>query len=125
EEGHEGLTQFLLLEVRKLREQLRNSRMCERHLSQRCHVAEDERSRAEKRYQELRKEHSQLERKLFIISLQHVDGTAGRAALIDTSYSTFLYVILSPSNSSKSRLATISFQGLNSGYDFVQDRRLN
>ncbi|MCI4395160.1 hypothetical protein PGIGA_G00177210 [Pangasianodon gigas] len=27
EEGHEGLTQFLLLEVRKLREQLRNSRM--------------------------------------------------------------------------------------------------
>ncbi|XP_060721174.1 caspase recruitment domain-containing protein 10 isoform X1 [Tachysurus vachellii] len=62
EEGHEGLTQFLLLEVRKLREQLRNSRMCERHLSQRCHVAEDERSRAEKRYQELREEHSQLER---------------------------------------------------------------
>ncbi|KAM9434314.1 caspase recruitment domain-containing protein 10 isoform 1-T1 [Clarias gariepinus] len=62
EEGHEGLTQFLLLEVRKLREQLRNSRMCERHLSQRCRVAEDERSRAERKNQELKQEQSQLER---------------------------------------------------------------
>ncbi|XP_060760122.1 caspase recruitment domain-containing protein 10 [Neoarius graeffei] len=62
EEGHEGLTQFLLLEVRKLREQLRNSRMCERRLSQRCRVAEGERSRAEQKKQELRQEHSQLER---------------------------------------------------------------
>ncbi|KAB5517566.1 hypothetical protein PHYPO_G00168630 [Pangasianodon hypophthalmus] len=62
EEGHEGLTQFLLLEVRKLREQLRNSRMCERRLSQRCRVAEDERSRVERKNQELRQEHSQLER---------------------------------------------------------------
>ncbi|XP_053539999.1 caspase recruitment domain-containing protein 10 isoform X3 [Ictalurus punctatus] len=62
EEGHEGLTQFLLLEVRKLRDQLRNSRMCERQLSQRCRVAEDERSRAERKNQELRQEHSQLER---------------------------------------------------------------
>ncbi|KAF4080904.1 hypothetical protein AMELA_G00176890 [Ameiurus melas] len=62
EEGHEGLTQFLLLEVRKLRDQLRNSRMCERQLSQRCRVAEDERNRVERKNQELRQEHSQLER---------------------------------------------------------------
>ncbi|XP_035470514.2 caspase recruitment domain-containing protein 10 [Scophthalmus maximus] len=62
EEGPEGLTQFLLLEVRKLREQLRNSRMCERRLSQRCRVAEDERSRAERKTQELRHNRLQLER---------------------------------------------------------------
>ncbi|XP_062843624.1 caspase recruitment domain-containing protein 10-like [Trichomycterus rosablanca] len=62
EEGPEGLTQFLLLEVRKLREQLRNSRMCERRFSQRCRVAEDERSRAEKKNQDFRQELSQLER---------------------------------------------------------------
>uniref|UniRef100_A0A7N8XJ96 Caspase recruitment domain-containing protein 10-like n=1 Tax=Mastacembelus armatus TaxID=205130 RepID=A0A7N8XJ96_9TELE len=62
EEGPEGLTQFLLLEVRKLREQLRNSRMCERRLSQRCRVAEDERSRAERKAQELRHDRLQLER---------------------------------------------------------------
>uniref|UniRef100_H2TNP3 CARD domain-containing protein n=1 Tax=Takifugu rubripes TaxID=31033 RepID=H2TNP3_TAKRU len=58
----EGLTQFLLLEVRKLRDQLRNSRMCERRLSQRCRVAEDERSRAERKAQELRHDRLQLER---------------------------------------------------------------
>ncbi|KAF7649716.1 hypothetical protein LDENG_00137090 [Lucifuga dentata] len=62
EEGPEGLTQFLLLEVRKLREQLRNSRVCERRLSQRCRVAEDERSRAERKAQELRHDRLQLER---------------------------------------------------------------
>uniref|UniRef100_A0A3P8SZM8 CARD domain-containing protein n=1 Tax=Amphiprion percula TaxID=161767 RepID=A0A3P8SZM8_AMPPE len=61
-EGPEGLTQFLLLEVRKLREQLRNSRMCERRLSQRCRMAEEERSRAEHKAQELRHERLQLER---------------------------------------------------------------
>ncbi|XP_008294593.1 caspase recruitment domain-containing protein 10 [Stegastes partitus] len=62
EEGPEGLTQFLLLEVRKLREQLRNSRMCERRLSQRCRMAEEERSRAEHKAQELRHQRLQLER---------------------------------------------------------------
>ncbi|XP_077414869.1 caspase recruitment domain-containing protein 10 isoform X2 [Vanacampus margaritifer] len=62
EEGPEGLTQFLLLEVRKLRVQLRNSRMCERRLSQRCRVAEDDRSRAERKAQELRHDRLQLER---------------------------------------------------------------
>lgn len=62
EEGPEGLTQFLLLEVRKLREQLRSSRVCERRLSQRCRVAEDERSRAERKAQELRQDRLQLER---------------------------------------------------------------
>ncbi|KAM3598842.1 uncharacterized protein V6R79_023224 [Siganus canaliculatus] len=62
EEGPEGLTQFLLLEVRKLRAQLRNSRMCERRLSQRCRVAEEERSRAERKTQELRHDRLQLER---------------------------------------------------------------
>ncbi|KAM4530874.1 caspase recruitment domain-containing protein 10 isoform 2-T2 [Odontesthes bonariensis] len=62
EEGPEGLTQFLLLEVRKLREQLRNSRLCERRLSHRCRMAEDERSRAERKAQELRHDRLQLER---------------------------------------------------------------
>ncbi|TRY88397.1 hypothetical protein DNTS_018305 [Danionella cerebrum] len=62
EEGPEGLTQFLLLELRKLREQLHCSRVCERRLSQRCRVAEEERSRAERRVQEMRQEHCQLER---------------------------------------------------------------
>ncbi|TNN58467.1 Caspase recruitment domain-containing protein 10 [Liparis tanakae] len=62
EEGPEGLTQFLLVEVRKLREQLRSSRVCERRLSQRCRVAEDERSRAERKAQELRQDRLQLER---------------------------------------------------------------
>ncbi|XP_054615839.1 caspase recruitment domain-containing protein 11 isoform X1 [Dunckerocampus dactyliophorus] len=62
EEGPEGLTQFLLLEVRKLRAQLRNSRMCERRLSQRCRVAEEERGRAERKAQELRHDRLQLER---------------------------------------------------------------
>ncbi|KAM9844027.1 caspase recruitment domain-containing protein 11 [Aulostomus maculatus] len=62
EEGPEGLTQFLLLEVRKLREQLRNSRMCERRLSQRCRMAEEERSRAERKAHELRHDRLQLER---------------------------------------------------------------
>ncbi|XP_064170686.1 caspase recruitment domain-containing protein 10 [Anguilla rostrata] len=62
EEGPEGLTQFLLLELRKLREQLRGSRLCERRLSQRCRVAEDERSRAERKTQELRHDRLQLER---------------------------------------------------------------
>ncbi|XP_061702184.1 LOW QUALITY PROTEIN: caspase recruitment domain-containing protein 10 [Syngnathoides biaculeatus] len=62
EEGPEGLTQFLLVEVRKLREQLRNSRMYERRLSQRCRVAEDDRSRAERKAQELRHDRLQLER---------------------------------------------------------------
>ncbi|XP_041813022.1 caspase recruitment domain-containing protein 10 isoform X2 [Chelmon rostratus] len=62
EEGPEGLTQFLLLEVRKLREQLRNSRVCERRLSQRCRMAEEERSRAERKAQELRHDRVQLER---------------------------------------------------------------
>lgn len=56
------MTQFLLLEVRKLREQLRNSRMCERRLSQRCRMAEEERSRAERKAQELRHDRLQLER---------------------------------------------------------------
>ncbi|XP_070779383.1 caspase recruitment domain-containing protein 10 isoform X2 [Enoplosus armatus] len=62
EEGPEGLTQFLLLEVRKLREQLRHSRVCERRLSQRCRMAEEERSRAERKAQELRHDRLQLER---------------------------------------------------------------
>ncbi|XP_040917755.1 caspase recruitment domain-containing protein 11 [Toxotes jaculatrix] len=62
EEGPEGLTQFLLLEVRKLREQLRNSRLCERRLSQRCRMAEEDRSRAERKAQELRHDRLQLER---------------------------------------------------------------
>ncbi|KAM6905071.1 caspase recruitment domain-containing protein 11 [Xenentodon cancila] len=62
EEGPEGLTQFLLLEVRKLREQLRHSRLCERRLSQRCRVAEEERSRAEHKARELRHDRLQLER---------------------------------------------------------------
>ncbi|PWA15529.1 hypothetical protein CCH79_00014785 [Gambusia affinis] len=62
EEGPEGLTQFLLLELRKLREQLRNSRMCERRLSQRCRMAEEERSRAEHKAQELRHDKLLLER---------------------------------------------------------------
>ncbi|KAK9535492.1 hypothetical protein VZT92_007869 [Zoarces viviparus] len=62
EEGPEGLTQFLLLEVRKLMEQLRNSRMCERRLSQRCRMAEDERGRAERKAQELRQDRLQLDR---------------------------------------------------------------
>ncbi|XP_068193006.1 caspase recruitment domain-containing protein 11 [Antennarius striatus] len=62
EEGPEGLTQFLLLEVRKLRQQLRNSRLCERRLSQRCRMAEEERSRAERKTQELRHDKLQLER---------------------------------------------------------------
>lgn len=62
EDGPEGLTQFLLLEVRKLREQLRGSRLCERRLSQRCRVAEEERSRAERKAQELRTDRIQLER---------------------------------------------------------------
>ncbi|KAF3846756.1 hypothetical protein F7725_003834 [Dissostichus mawsoni] len=48
--------------VRKLREQLRNSRLCERRLSQRCRMAEDERSRAERKAQELRQHRLQLER---------------------------------------------------------------
>lgn len=62
------MTQFLLLEVRKLREQLRNSRMCERRLSQRCRMAEDERSRAERKAQELRHDRLQLERCLTFCS---------------------------------------------------------
>ncbi|XP_013885198.1 caspase recruitment domain-containing protein 11 [Austrofundulus limnaeus] len=62
EEGPEGLTQFLLLEVRKLREQLRNSRLCERRLSQRCRMAEEERSRAERKAEELRHDKLLLER---------------------------------------------------------------
>ncbi|XP_077476186.1 caspase recruitment domain-containing protein 10 isoform X2 [Stigmatopora argus] len=62
EEGPEGLTQFLLLEVRKLRVQLRNSRFCERRLSQRCRVAEEDRSRAERKTQEMRHDRLQLER---------------------------------------------------------------
>ncbi|KAM6957867.1 caspase recruitment domain-containing protein 10 [Aplochiton taeniatus] len=62
EEGPEGLTQFLLVEVRKLREQLRGSRLCERRLSQRCRVAEEERSRAERKTQDLRQDRLQMER---------------------------------------------------------------
>ncbi|XP_040927755.1 caspase recruitment domain-containing protein 10 isoform X2 [Betta splendens] len=62
EEGPEGLTQFLLLEVRKLREQLHSSRLCERRLSQRCRMAEEERGRAERKAQELRHERLQLHR---------------------------------------------------------------
>ncbi|XP_037544817.1 caspase recruitment domain-containing protein 11 [Nematolebias whitei] len=62
EEGPEGLTQFLLLEVRKLREQLRNSRLCERRLSQRCRMAEEERSRAERKAEELCHDKLLLER---------------------------------------------------------------
>ncbi|XP_067089393.1 caspase recruitment domain-containing protein 11 isoform X1 [Osmerus mordax] len=62
EEGPQGLTQFLLLEVNKLREQLRGSRLCERRLSQRCRMAEEERSRAERKAQELRHDRLQLER---------------------------------------------------------------
>lgn len=56
------MTQFLLLEVRKLREQLRISRMYERRLSQRCRVAEDERSLADRKAQEQRQDRLQLER---------------------------------------------------------------
>ncbi|XP_034047232.1 caspase recruitment domain-containing protein 10 [Thalassophryne amazonica] len=62
EEGPEGLTQFLLLEVQKLREQLRHSRMYERRVSQRCRVAEEERGRAERKVQELRQDRLQFER---------------------------------------------------------------
>ncbi|KAL0992961.1 hypothetical protein UPYG_G00101530 [Umbra pygmaea] len=62
EEGPEGLTQFLLLEVRKLREQLRGSRLCERRLSQRCRLAEEERSQAERKTQDLQRERLQMER---------------------------------------------------------------
>lgn len=62
EEGPEGLTQFLLLEVRKLREQLRNTRLCERRLSQRCRVAEEERSHAERKVKDLRQDRLQQER---------------------------------------------------------------
>ncbi|XP_049331750.1 caspase recruitment domain-containing protein 10-like [Astyanax mexicanus] len=62
EEGPEGLTQFLLLEVKKLREQVRCARLCERRLSQRCRVAEEERSRAERKTQDLRQERGQMER---------------------------------------------------------------
>ncbi|XP_050959536.1 caspase recruitment domain-containing protein 10 isoform X1 [Labeo rohita] len=62
EEGPEGLTQFLLLEVRKLREQLHCSRVCERRLSQRCRMAEEDRSRAERKAQDLRQDRIQLER---------------------------------------------------------------
>nr|XP_029492663.1 caspase recruitment domain-containing protein 10-like [Oncorhynchus nerka] len=62
EEGPEGLTQFLLLEVRKLREQLRGSQVCERRLSQRCRVAEEERSRAERKTLDLRHDRLQMER---------------------------------------------------------------
>ncbi|KAM9746515.1 caspase recruitment domain-containing protein 10 [Menidia menidia] len=62
EEGPEGLTQFLLLEVRKMRDQLRNSRLCERRLSQRCRMAEEERGRAERKAQELLRDRMQLER---------------------------------------------------------------
>ncbi|KAJ7992610.1 hypothetical protein DPEC_G00280470 [Dallia pectoralis] len=62
EEGPEGLTQFLLLEVRKLREQLRGCQLCERRLSQRCRVAEEERSRAERKTQDLQRDRQQMER---------------------------------------------------------------
>lgn len=62
------MTQFLLLEVRKLREQLRNSRMCERRLSQRCRMAEEERGRAERKAQELRQDRLQLERWASLLS---------------------------------------------------------
>ncbi|XP_012991468.3 caspase recruitment domain-containing protein 10 [Esox lucius] len=62
EEGPEGLTQFLLLEVHKLREQLRGSRLCERRLSQRCRTAEEERSRAERKTQDLQHDRLQMER---------------------------------------------------------------
>nr|XP_055051051.1 caspase recruitment domain-containing protein 11 isoform X1 [Misgurnus anguillicaudatus] len=62
EEGPEGLTQFLLVEVRKLREQLRNSHLCEQHLSERCRMAEEERSQAEHKAQELQQDRIQLER---------------------------------------------------------------
>ncbi|XP_056608222.1 caspase recruitment domain-containing protein 10 isoform X2 [Triplophysa dalaica] len=62
EEGPEGLTQFLLVEVRKLREQLRMSRLCERRFSQRCRVAEEERSRSERKAKELQQDRIQLER---------------------------------------------------------------
>ncbi|KAM8844439.1 caspase recruitment domain-containing protein 10 isoform 2-T3 [Spinachia spinachia] len=62
EEGPEGLTQFLLVEVRKLREQLRISRVCERRLSQRCRVAEEERGLAERKAQGQRHDRLQLER---------------------------------------------------------------
>lgn len=62
EEGPEGLTQFLLVEVRKLREQLRMSRLCERRFSQRCRVAEEERNRSERKAKELQQDRIQLER---------------------------------------------------------------
>lgn len=69
EEGPEGLTQFLLLEVRKLREQLRNTRMCERRLSQRCRMAEEERGRAEHKAQELRHDKLLLERSVCFLTM--------------------------------------------------------
>ncbi|XP_061829485.1 caspase recruitment domain-containing protein 11 [Nerophis lumbriciformis] len=43
EEGPQVLTQFLLVEVRQLRQQLQKSQRCERSVSRRCQVAEDER----------------------------------------------------------------------------------
>lgn len=62
EEGPEGLTQFLLLEVRKLREQLKNSRLCERRLTQQCRAAEEERTCAERKAQELLRDKQQVQR---------------------------------------------------------------
>ncbi|CAL8237178.1 unnamed protein product [Boreogadus saida] len=53
EEGPEALTEFLLLEVKKLQEQLRNARLCERRLSKRC--------RAEGKAHDHRYERLQLE----------------------------------------------------------------
>ncbi|XP_069053097.1 caspase recruitment domain-containing protein 10 isoform X2 [Lepisosteus oculatus] len=78
EEGPEGLTQFLLLELRKLREQLRGSRLCERRLSQRCRAAEEERARAERRAQELAQERRAQE----LAQERHrLDWEAGRREL--------------------------------------------
>ncbi|XP_058875828.1 caspase recruitment domain-containing protein 10-like [Acipenser ruthenus] len=62
EEGPEGLTQFLLVEVKKLREQLKESRLAERRLSQRCRAVDEERRCGEERLRLLREERSRLDR---------------------------------------------------------------
>ncbi|MGH0150552.1 UNVERIFIED_CONTAM: hypothetical protein FKN15_018074 [Acipenser sinensis] len=62
EEGPEGLTQFLLVEVKKLREQLKESRLAERRLSQRCRAVDEERRCGEERLRLLREERARLDR---------------------------------------------------------------
>ncbi|XP_051790880.1 caspase recruitment domain-containing protein 10-like [Erpetoichthys calabaricus] len=62
EEGPEGLTQFLLEEVKKLREQLKNSKLCEKRLSQRFRMVEEERRHAEQRLKQMQEEEAVFNR---------------------------------------------------------------